>query len=81
LRAKKLLLGVINGVVMGTYQPSETFSAGSIRGATKVNIEPTGENINITASSTLGPASVDIVSYELRPCYTLIMLTFFFILE
>ncbi|CAO3612320.1 unnamed protein product [Mucor hiemalis] len=60
LRAKKLLLGVINGVVMGTYQPSESFSAGSVRGATKVNIEPTGDNINVTASSTFGPASVDI---------------------
>lgn len=56
------MLGVINGVVMGTYQPSEVFSAGTIRGATKVHIEPTGENINITATSTFGPASVDVVS-------------------
>lgn len=47
---------------MGTYQPSESFAAGVIHGAAKVNIEPTGENINITASSTFGPASVDIVS-------------------
>lgn len=47
---------------MGTYQPSEVFSAGTIRGATKVHIEPTGENINITATSTFGPASVDVVS-------------------
>jgi hypothetical protein len=56
------MLGVLEGVVMGTYQPSESFSAGSVRGATKVHIEPTGENINVTASSTFGPASVDIVS-------------------
>jgi hypothetical protein len=56
------MLGVINGVVMGTYQPGESFSAGTIRGATKVHIEPTGDNINITATSTFGPASVDIVS-------------------
>ncbi|KAG2231417.1 hypothetical protein INT48_003655 [Thamnidium elegans] len=60
LKAKKLMLGVLNGVVMGTYQPSESFSAGVVRGASKVNIEPTGENVNITASSTFGPASVDI---------------------
>ena len=47
---------------MGTYQPSESFKAGTVRGATKVKIEPTGEHVNITASSTFGPASVDIVS-------------------
>jgi len=47
---------------MGTYQPSETFSAGTVHGASKVKIEPTSDNINITASSTFGPASVDIVS-------------------
>ncbi|KAL9548447.1 hypothetical protein PS6_006609 [Mucor atramentarius] len=60
LRAKNLLLGVFRGVVMGTYQPSETFSAGTVHGASKVKIEPTSDNINITASSTFGPASVDI---------------------
>ncbi|GAA5801586.1 hypothetical protein EDC94DRAFT_675952 [Helicostylum pulchrum] len=60
LKAKKLMLGVLNGVVMGTYQPSESFSAGAVRGAAKVNIEPTGDNVNVTASSTFGPASVDI---------------------
>lgn len=62
MKAKKLMLGVLNGVVMGTYQPSESFSAGAVRGAAKVNIEPTGDNVNVTASSTFGPASVDIVS-------------------
>lgn len=50
---------------MGTYQPSETFSAGTVHGASKVKIEPTSDNINITASSTFGPASVDIVSLGL----------------
>lgn len=56
------MLGVLNGVVMGTYQPSESFSAGVVNGAAKVHIEPTAHNINVTASSTFGPASVDIVS-------------------
>ncbi|KAI9486384.1 MAG: hypothetical protein EXX96DRAFT_548851 [Benjaminiella poitrasii] len=66
LRAKKTLLGVLRGVVMGTYQPSQHFAAGTIHGATKVNIEPVGDKINITAASTFGPASVDIPadSYE-----------------
>lgn len=57
-----MLLGVFRGVVMGTYQPSETLSVGAVHGAAKVKVEPTSDNINITASATFGPASVDIVS-------------------
>ncbi|CEP18411.1 hypothetical protein [Parasitella parasitica] len=71
LKAKNLLLGVLRGVVMGTYQPSETFSAGTIHGASKVKIEPTAENINITASSIFGPASVDIPADSYKGRFTL----------
>ncbi|KAI8639124.1 hypothetical protein BD408DRAFT_446231 [Parasitella parasitica] len=71
LKAKNLLLGVFRGVVMGTYQPSETFSAGTVHGASKVKIEPTGENINITASSIFGPVSVDIPADSYKGRFTL----------
>ena len=48
---------------MGNYQPEEKFLAGSVHGATKVKLEPTGEHFNVTAASTFGPASVDLVSF------------------
>jgi hypothetical protein len=61
LKAKKIELGVLSGVVMGEYQPSERFAAASLHGATKVKLLPTGENINISASTIDGPSSVDLV--------------------
>jgi hypothetical protein len=61
LKAKKIELGVLSGVVMGKYQPSERFAAASLHGATKVKLLPTGENINISASTIDGPSSVDLV--------------------
>ncbi|CEG62841.1 hypothetical protein RMATCC62417_00102 [Rhizopus microsporus] len=60
LKAKTIKLGVLRGVVMGNYQPEEKFLAGSVHGATKVKLEPTGEHFNVTAASTFGPASVDL---------------------
>lgn len=71
LKAKKLLFGVLNGVVMGRYEPSESFTAGAVRGAVKVKVEPTGENINITAASTFGPVSVDVPADKYKGDFTL----------
>ncbi|KAG1445951.1 hypothetical protein G6F56_009733 [Rhizopus delemar] len=60
LKADNIKLAVLHGVVMGTYQPKDNFLAVSVKGATKVHIEPTSEQFNITATSTFGPATVDL---------------------
>ncbi|EIE83215.1 hypothetical protein G6F46_009030 [Rhizopus delemar] len=60
LRAKTIKLGVLSGVVMGSYQPKDRFLAASIHGATKVHIQPESEHFNVTAASTFGPATVDL---------------------
>lgn len=62
LKAKTIKLGVLHGVVMGTYQPEKKFLAATVHGATKVKIEPTQEDIKIAAASIHGPASVELVS-------------------
>jgi hypothetical protein len=71
LKAKKFLFGVLHGVVMGRYEPSESFTAGAVKGAVKVKIEPTGENVNITAASTFGPAAVDVPADKYSGDFTL----------
>ncbi|KAL0091277.1 hypothetical protein J3Q64DRAFT_1844295 [Phycomyces blakesleeanus] len=62
LKAKHAQLGVLYGVVMGTYQPSERFEAGTIRGATQLTVEPQADNTNITVASVFGRAVADIPS-------------------
>ncbi|KAI8972470.1 hypothetical protein BDB01DRAFT_766836 [Pilobolus umbonatus] len=71
LKAKEIKLGVLYGVVMGDYKPLEKFTAGSMRGVTKVNVLPVNDNVNITASSAFGQTSVTIPADKYAGQFTL----------
>jgi hypothetical protein len=68
LKAKKMKLGVLGGVVVGNYHVGESIAAGAIHGGIKMNVFPTAENVNVTASAISGPSILNIVSFLYLYC-------------
>lgn len=62
LKAKQIMLATLHGIVMGHYAPTEKFAAVTVKGATKVFVNPSSEKVNSTVVATIGPASAAMVS-------------------
>lgn len=61
LKAKQTMLATLHGIVMGHYSPTERFGAATVKGATKVFVNPASNKIHSTVVATIGPASAAMV--------------------
>ncbi|KAI9488047.1 hypothetical protein BDB00DRAFT_850433 [Zychaea mexicana] len=64
LKAEKIMLGSLYGVVMGDYSPTQTFAGAAVHGASKVKIHPASEHVNVTSAAVVGPASAELSANE-----------------
>ncbi|KAI7897825.1 uncharacterized protein BX663DRAFT_527003 [Cokeromyces recurvatus] len=55
LKADNILLGTLNGVILGNYLPTESIGAASIKGATHIQISPQSNNLKSTSVCLDGP--------------------------
>ncbi|KAI8390182.1 hypothetical protein BD560DRAFT_380161 [Blakeslea trispora] len=55
IKAKELMLGNLNGMILGTYHPLNTFGAATMIGATRVELIPLSQNVKSTVVALDGP--------------------------
>ncbi|KAI8971724.1 hypothetical protein BDF20DRAFT_886010 [Mycotypha africana] len=67
---ERIMLGTIYGMITGNYQPTETFDAAVIKGATIVGIEPRSKFLKSTVVALDGPVKATVSSGKGKPSYS-----------
>ncbi|KAI8372640.1 hypothetical protein EDC96DRAFT_54664 [Choanephora cucurbitarum] len=72
IKANELMLGTLNGIILGSYHPLNTFGAATVVGATKVELLPTSQSVKSTVVALDGPvkAIVSLPNKETNIGYT-----------
>ncbi|KAI9485363.1 MAG: hypothetical protein EXX96DRAFT_544855 [Benjaminiella poitrasii] len=62
LKADNILLGTLNGIILGNYLPIQSIGAASINGATNIQITPQSEHVKSTVVGLDGPVKASILT-------------------
>ncbi|KAI8090648.1 hypothetical protein BDF21DRAFT_491035 [Thamnidium elegans] len=58
IKGNNIIVGTLNGIILGNYLPIEKFGAAAIQGATMIKISPQSANLKSTVVTLDGPVKV-----------------------